>query len=283
MARRRFAGYIRDFAARFAKYGFRPEAMAPVYGLAENAVGLAFPPLGRAPDHRSHRSCRAHARRARLARRHLTIRTALEFVACGRPLPGHEIRIVGRDRRARRTGGGAAAISWSLGHTGYFDNPAKNRELLTVNGSTAAISPISRAATSTSRAVPRTSSSAPAATSIPRRSRQRSGEVPGMRKGCVAVFGSQDPRRGTERVIVLAETRETEAASLAALRQRVEEAVTPLLDAAPDEVVSGSASYGSQDIERKAAPRIRSRAVRAGALARPQPLWRQMLRFGLAG
>ncbi len=40
---------IRRFAARFAPYGFRPEAMAPVYGLAENAVGLAFPPLGRAP------------------------------------------------------------------------------------------------------------------------------------------------------------------------------------------------------------------------------------------
>ncbi len=28
---------------------FRRGAMAPVYGLAENSVGLAFPPLGRAP------------------------------------------------------------------------------------------------------------------------------------------------------------------------------------------------------------------------------------------
>ena len=40
---------IRHFAARFSKYGFRQEAMAPVYGLAENAVGLTFPPLGRPP------------------------------------------------------------------------------------------------------------------------------------------------------------------------------------------------------------------------------------------
>ena len=40
---------VRRFAARFAAYGFRPEAMGPVYGLAENAVGLAFPPLGRPP------------------------------------------------------------------------------------------------------------------------------------------------------------------------------------------------------------------------------------------
>ena len=40
---------MRRFIERFGRYGFRPEAMAPVYGLAENAVGLAFPPPGRAP------------------------------------------------------------------------------------------------------------------------------------------------------------------------------------------------------------------------------------------
>ena len=60
-----------------------------------------------------------------------------------------------------------------------------------------------------------------------------------MRKGCVAVFGTQDPHRGTERVIVLAETRETEADVLAQIRQRIEEAATPLLDAPPEEIVLG--------------------------------------------
>ena len=40
---------IERFTDRFRAFGFRPEAMAPVYGLAENSVGLAFPPLGRAP------------------------------------------------------------------------------------------------------------------------------------------------------------------------------------------------------------------------------------------
>jgi acyl-CoA synthetase (AMP-forming)/AMP-acid ligase II len=40
---------LRRFTARFARYGFRPQAMAPAYGLAENAVGLALLPLGRAP------------------------------------------------------------------------------------------------------------------------------------------------------------------------------------------------------------------------------------------
>ena len=40
---------LRRFFDRFAPYGFHREAMAPAYGLAENAVGLALPPPGRAP------------------------------------------------------------------------------------------------------------------------------------------------------------------------------------------------------------------------------------------
>ena len=41
---------LRRFLARFGRYGFPAQAMAPVYGLAESSVGLAFsatrPPAG---------------------------------------------------------------------------------------------------------------------------------------------------------------------------------------------------------------------------------------------
>ncbi len=40
---------LQRFSHRFAPYGFRAEAMTPVYGLAEVAVGLTFPPMGRGP------------------------------------------------------------------------------------------------------------------------------------------------------------------------------------------------------------------------------------------
>ena len=40
---------IDRFVERFARYGFRREAMMPVYGLAESAVGLCVPPPGRGP------------------------------------------------------------------------------------------------------------------------------------------------------------------------------------------------------------------------------------------
>ena len=43
------AATLLRFTERFNRYGFRTEAMAPVYGLAEAALGVAFPPLGRAP------------------------------------------------------------------------------------------------------------------------------------------------------------------------------------------------------------------------------------------
>src|SRR5262249_38037765 len=37
------------FAARFSKFGFRPEAMLPVSGLAEASLAVTVPPLGRVP------------------------------------------------------------------------------------------------------------------------------------------------------------------------------------------------------------------------------------------
>ncbi|MFQ5947602.1 MAG: acyl-phosphate glycerol 3-phosphate acyltransferase, partial [Acidimicrobiia bacterium] len=50
------------------------------------------------------------------------------------------------------------------------------------------------------------------------------GDIEGIRKGCVAVFASPDPRSGTERVVVLAESAETEAPALAPLpRARLED------------------------------------------------------------
>ena len=39
------------------------------------------------------------------------------------------------------------------------------------------------------------------------------GDIPGVRRGCVAVFGSMHPTSGTERIVVLAETRQQDASA----------------------------------------------------------------------
>lgn len=85
------ADTIERFCRRFAPYGFRREAMMPVYGLAENSVALSFPPLNRGSrfDRIDAEVFSSHGRAEPSQDA-----TALIFASCGRPLPGHEIRIV---------------------------------------------------------------------------------------------------------------------------------------------------------------------------------------------
>jgi 1-acyl-sn-glycerol-3-phosphate acyltransferase len=58
-----------------------------------------------------------------------------------------------------------------------------------------------------------------------------------VRKGCVAVFGSADPATGTERLVILAETRERDEAALEKVRAAIQERTVDLLGAPADEVV----------------------------------------------
>jgi 1-acyl-sn-glycerol-3-phosphate acyltransferase len=274
---------IRHFAARFAKYGFRQEAMAPVYGLAENAVGLAFPPLGRPPiiDRIDRAALTRQGRALPAAPDDLT---ALEFVACGRPLPGHEIRIIDATSELSEREEGRLQFRGPSATRGYLDNPAKNRELFDGDwlnsGDLAYIAGGDVYITGRSKDI-----IIRAGRHIyPEEIETVVGDIAGVRKGCVAVFGARDPRRGTERVIVLAETRETEPTSLARLRQRIEEAVAPLLDAPPDEVVIGPPHTVPKTSSGKLRRAFARELFESGRLAlRPQPLWRQILGLSVAG
>jgi acyl-CoA synthetase (AMP-forming)/AMP-acid ligase II/acyl carrier protein len=121
------------FTAKFEPHGFKPTALAPVYGLAECAVGLAFPPLGRRPIvDRIDRDALSRDGVARPAQ--LNGRPTAEFVACGQPLPGHEVR----------SPNAARAASSSRGHRRRraISATKKRRErCLTENGSKAATAP----------------------------------------------------------------------------------------------------------------------------------------------
>jgi len=120
---------IERFTQRFAKYGFRPEAMSPVYGMAENGLGLAFPPLDRPPivDRVERRSMTGRGEAVSAERDELN---ALEFVSCGQPLGGHEVRIVdaaGRELPERAEG--RLQFRGPSATQGYFQNEAATREL----------------------------------------------------------------------------------------------------------------------------------------------------------
>ena len=63
------------------------------------------------------------------------------------------------------------------------------------------------------------------------------GALPGVRKGCVAVFGTPDRTSGTERLVVLAESRETNERARLALRQRISDATIATIGEPPDDIV----------------------------------------------
>lgn len=228
---------LRRFIERFNRYGFRPGAMAPVYGLAECAVALALPPPGREPlidrINRDALSRRGIAEPASVGDSH-----AIEIVACGRPVPGHEIRIVddaGREVAERREGRlefrGPSATS------GYFRNETKTRELFRdgwldsgdraymANGDVFITGRIKDIIIRAGQHV------------YPQELEETTGNIEGLIKGAVASFGVTDPVSGTERIIVLAEVGQTDLAEREILKARARDAVTASVGWPPDDIV----------------------------------------------
>lgn len=274
---------VRRFSARFAAYGFRPEAMAPVYGLAENAVGLAFPPMGRPPiiDRIERGELTRHGRAVAAAAK---ATDALELVACGRPLPGHQIRIVDATGEVGERQEGRLQFRGPSATSGYLDNPEKTRALYDGpwlnSGDLAYVAGGDVFITGRSKDIV-----IRAGRHIyPEEIEAAIGDIEGVRKGCVAVFGVADPRAGTERLVVVAETRLTDTASQGALRQRIAATAARLLDAPPEEVLlvpPGSVPKTSSGKLRRTAT---SDLFRQGHLGeRPRSASRQLVRLAVAG
>jgi 1-acyl-sn-glycerol-3-phosphate acyltransferase len=251
---------IRRFGQRFRPYGFRLEAMAPAYGLAEATLALTLPPLGRGPlvdvvernaFERSGRAAPVGPGPRKLAEEAAgedagpaedgpqgeEPRT-LRFVGCGMPLPGHELRIVdaaghevGERQEGRLQFRGPSATS------GYFRDPEETRRLRQGDwldsGDRAYVA--GREVFITGRdkdIVIRAGRNL-----YPHEVEEAVGELAGIRKGCVAAFGVADRGAGTERLVVLAETRESREAARERLREAVQERVLALLGEPADEVL----------------------------------------------
>jgi 1-acyl-sn-glycerol-3-phosphate acyltransferase len=272
------------FIDRFAAYGFRPGAMAPVYGLAENAVAVTLPPPGRSPviDRVNRVALNTHGIAEPAEPQDSN---SIEVVACGQPIPGHEIRIVdemGRELAERREGrlefrGPSATL-------GYFQNPAKTRELFRDGwldtGDRAYIAHGDLFVTGRIKDIIIRAGQHIA----PHEIEEAVGAVPGLRKNAIAAFGVADPVSGTERVVVLAETDEKEPAAQAALRTRSQEAATHIVGGPPDEIVL----VPPGTVPKTASGKIRRTAARDFYLGKDQALprralWRQIAQLAWAG
>jgi fatty-acyl-CoA synthase len=110
---------LRAFRDRFARWGFRPEALTPVYGLSEAALAVTFSDLDR--PFRGRRFDREGLSRDRVAREAPDGR---EIVSVGRAVPGFRLRIV--DEMGRDLPEGRVGRVWAQGPSlmdGYLGDP----------------------------------------------------------------------------------------------------------------------------------------------------------------
>jgi acyl-CoA synthetase (AMP-forming)/AMP-acid ligase II len=229
---------VAEFTAAFAPVGFRAETMRPVYGLAESTVAVAFSPVATPPRVvRVDRAALA-AGSARPAAPGAAGADAIELVSVGRPVPGHELEIVddhgtplpertvghivvtgpslmagyhrAPEATARALRGG---VLWT-GDLGFVDGgelyiTGRAKDLIIVRGRNHAPEDLERAA----------------------------GSVTGVRAGNVVAFAAPGGAEGTERVVLVCETRLAAPAERAALARAVADEVQASCGVGVDEVV----------------------------------------------
>ena len=110
---------LRAFQERFARWGLRPEALTPVYGLSEAALAVTISDLDR-----PFRSRRFDRRRLVEEGRAAEAPGGRELVSLGRPVPGMELEV--RDPGGGDLGEGRVGRVWVRGPSlmqGYFGQP----------------------------------------------------------------------------------------------------------------------------------------------------------------
>ena len=119
-------GVARAFIERFSRWGFRPEALTPVYGLSEAALAVTFSDLDRPfAGRRFDRDLLAREGTAR------QVPDGREIVSVGRPVPGFRLRIL--DETGRELPDGRVGRVWIHGPSlmeGYLDDPEATARVL---------------------------------------------------------------------------------------------------------------------------------------------------------
>jgi acyl carrier protein len=262
------ADTLERFQSRFVTYGLRPEAIAPVYGLAEAAVGLAFPPPGRRPL--VDRIARESLIGSGIAVPVTNSDDALRVVACGQALPGYEMRVVNGagDVLDDRHEGRIEFRGPSATH-GYFRNVEETRRLFdadwldTGDLGYLAVGDVYLTGRAKDLIIR-------GGRNLHPESLERAvSDIAGVRAGCVAVFATPDAEAGTERLVVAAETRARES-KREELRASIVNVAVDTLGTPPDEVLllePGSVPKTSSGKIRRAACR---EMYERGTLGRPR-------------
>lgn len=275
---------ITAFAQRFAKWGFRESSVSPVYGLAECTLGVSFTPPG-VPWRADALDREAFSKTGEAVIARPDDPSPLKVVGCGMVIEDHDLRVVdaaGLELPDRHEG--VLQFRGPSATSGYYRNPEQTKGLFDgewVNtGDRAYLSGGMLYITGREKDIiirgGRNIS--------PYELEQAVGDLAGVRRGCVAVFGSTDAVSGTERVVVLAEMRSRDASRHESLKRMINELAVNLTGAPADDIVLAPPATvpktSSGKIRRTAA---RDYYERGPSSVGPQAVWLQFARLVLAG
>lgn len=226
-----------SFMKRFAPFGFKDKTMYPVYGLAESCVALTFPPLNREPkiDVIDRTVFQTEQKALPTTDRGPN---SLQVVCCGKALALHEVKIVDDNSQEvpERTIGnlyfrGPSAMQ------GYYNQPEATKAIFHDgwwnSGDMAYMADGEVYITGRKKDV-----IIKAGRNLyPDEIEEATGQVNGVRKGCVVAFGVVDAKWGTEKLVIVAETKEDSSILHKKIIAEITEKVNIVLGILPDEVL----------------------------------------------
>jgi acyl-CoA synthetase (AMP-forming)/AMP-acid ligase II len=235
---------VNTFTRKFARARFHPGTFFPVYGMAELSLAATFPPVGRGPRFdRVDREAFQRQGRAMPAPADASPELVMSWVSVGRALPDHEVRVV--DRRTgevlpERQEGEVQVRGPSL-MQGYYENPVATAEAIRdgwlrtgdlgymVESELFVTGRIKEIIIKSGKNL------------YPQDIERAVAAVEGIRHGCVAAFGVRNDSRGTEELIVVAETKtpleEMDEGDRERLATETKRAVLEAMGASPDLVL----------------------------------------------
>ncbi|GAB4222955.1 MAG: AMP-binding protein [Gammaproteobacteria bacterium] len=234
-----YASTLHRFTQKFSAYGFQAKTFKPVYGLAESTVGLLIPELEDEPlIDTIDRHAFAEQQYAAIADTSIHNHgSPLAFVSCGKPLTGHQVRIV--------NGAGELLVERQIGQLqfkgpscmqGYYRQPditqtiyhdgwmASGDLAYRVDDNYFIVGRIKDIIIKAGRNL------------HPPEIELLIGELEHVRQGCVIAFSYNDTANATERLVIVAETRLPKVKH-AQLKQAMATTLVEVLSVAADEIV----------------------------------------------
>ncbi|OGT56135.1 MAG: hypothetical protein A3F43_02395 [Gammaproteobacteria bacterium RIFCSPHIGHO2_12_FULL_42_10] len=274
-----YAKTLEAFANKFEPYGFKRTALTPVYGLAESTVALSIPSMGQGVvvDYIDQMQFEENQLAIPSTAAH-----ALAFVNCGHPIPEHEVKIVNEanqilpDRHV-----GSLQFRGPSSMQSYYRNPAAT-DAIYHDGWLDSGDLAYQVAGDLYITGRKKDLIIKAGRNIyPAEIEEVVATVTDVRSGCVVAFGVSDHTRGTEQLIVIAETKEKDKTKRAAIISQIKQKTSDALTMTPDQVVL----VAPQIIPKTSSGKLQRAQCKALYLAerlgkRPAPTWLQIVRLG---